>query len=68
MRVNKKIKEWHQRNKWFGKNRIKTIHAVLIHDALVLAGIKPTTKKYLSLIDFHMKNLAKHKLDRITHD
>ena len=65
---NKILKDWHEKNKWFGKNKIRTKHAILAHELLVLAGIKPTTKKYLNLIDAHMKNLKYHRLDRIQRD
>lgn len=65
--MSKKLKEWHEKNKWFGKNDIKTKHAIVAHELLVGAGVKPNTKKYFYLLDYHMGNLNYFRLDKVQH-
>ena len=62
----KKLRDWQEKNKWFGKNEHKTTHALIAHDLLIMAGINPKTIRYLKLIDYYMDALNYHRLDRKT--
>ena len=42
---------WHEKNKWFGKEKRKTIDALALHTVLVEAGVNPKGPKYYRLID-----------------
>ena len=60
----KDLKEWNEKNKWFGEDEHKTKHALLVHETLVKAGINPTSRRYLYLIDFYMDGLKHMNLDK----
>ena len=50
---------WHEKNKWFGKQKRKTLDALALHGVLLEVGISPRGQKYYRLIDrfFELKNL-----------
>jgi hypothetical protein len=60
----KKALAWHAKNKWFGKNIVKTRHALIMHEILIEIGIKPTTIQYFNLIDKYMEHLNYFRLDK----
>ena len=47
----KKALAWHEKNKWFGKQKRKTKDALALHAVLVEAGVNPKGPKYYKLID-----------------
>jgi hypothetical protein len=60
----KKAVSWQDKNKWFGKNKFKTLHALIIHEVLVSAGVSPNTKNYYEGIDKYMGYLKSYGLDK----
>ena len=61
----KKALEWHKNNKWFGKDKLKTTHALIMHQMLIEIGIKPSTLIYFKLIDKYMSHLNYFRLDTV---
>jgi hypothetical protein len=47
----KKALAWHEKNKWFGKQKLKTKDTLALHAVLVEAGVNPKGPKYYRLID-----------------
>jgi hypothetical protein len=60
----KKAIAWHVKNKWFGQDKFKTLHALIMHEVLICAGVSPNTKPYYESIDKYMGCLKSYGLDK----
>ena len=56
-----KAQDWASRNQWFGKDKIMTSAAWVIHQQLVENGVDPNSDDYYTEIDRQMKKEFPHK-------